>query len=606
MPASKIFISILLLSWGVLLFAQRSPDDAAWLRINKNLRTYPGHSYMNGYFFNTKFPGGVPDYTTDLSFENSSLVQFNQFGSFGLSDNGLKAAIKTDHYRFLTTYSYLNNNGYRQHSNEYWHIFNVALQAKSGPNSELTILGYFIQGQLKLPGSLTKEEFARDPWLADQRSINRDQKSIGTKGRVDIAFKTRFGKSLNNDLEISGYGKIESYIRSTREFKIVNKFGLGITAMYVNTTRFGRFNNVFSVGGNLYTQPERTEEYENFGGEKSDQIEQLKNEKSGRTGFFCSDHFEIINGKLYALATLKYDYLTYQLTEETLPSRYDKKIFQGFSPELAVTYQIKPWIAAHASYSLNFNPPDDNQLDSPFPASLYNQDLAPQKSQTFELGAASDILNGDSAGFFNRIHCEATLFNTNIENEIVPYEVYGDNFFRNAAKSHQLGFELGSRLEIIRNLNFECSYTYSHLIYKSYTTQSLEADSTGNLVDVNRDFAGNNGPGIPVNSIFLALSYEYPVVKKMNIFAKLSYQGTSGLWVDDANSNKTGAANLLDGLLGIDLKAGKFNVTASGGIDNIFDEIYVGYVTCNSADRRFYNAGAPRNYYISLILGYTF
>ena len=606
MLVKKIFISILLLSWGSLIFAQMSPGDEALINIRENYRMFPGHSYLNGYFFNTSAVGGVPDFTTDLNFEKSSLVQFNQFGSFGFFDNGLQAAIKTNKYRILTTYSYLNNNGFRQHSNEYWHIVNIAVQTKPGINSELTVLGYYIKGQLKLPGSLTKTEFEKDPYLADQRSINRDEKKVGTKGRVDVVYKTRFGNSLNNEVEVTGYGKIESYVRSTREYKIVNKYGLGLTAMYSNTSRFGRFTNTFSVGGDLFTQPERTEEYENFGGEKSDQMEQLKNEKSGRIGFFCSDNFEIINKKLFVLATCRYENLTYQLTEETLPSRYDKKIFQGFSPEVAITYQFKPWIALNASYGSGFNPPDDNQLDSPYPAYLYNQDLVPQKSRTFELGLKSDIPGRDSAKFCKSIHFEATFFNTNIENEIVSYEVYGDYFFRNAAKSHRLGIELGSRLEIIRDLKFEFTYTFAHCIYNSYTAQSLEVDSTGNLVDVDRDFAGNRGPNIPTNNIFLSLSYEYPVMKKMNIFAELRYLGTSGLWVDDANSDKTNASNVLDGLLGFDLKFEKFNIVASGGINNMFDKVYSGYVTCNSADQRFYNAGAPRNYFLSINFGYTF
>jgi outer membrane receptor protein involved in Fe transport len=113
-------------------------------------------------------------------------------------------------------------------------------------------------------------------------------------------------------------------------------------------------------------------------------------------------------------------------------------------------------------------------------------------------------------------------------------------------------------------------------------------------------------PNIPSNSLLLKLSYEYLIVKKINIFAKLNYQRISGLWVDDANSDQTDEHNLLDGLVGVDMKFGKFNLMLTGGINNIFNAVYTGYVTSNSADKRFYNAGAPTNYYLSLILGYIF
>jgi len=59
-------------------------------------------------------------------------------------------------------------------------------------------------------------------------------------------------------------------------------------------------------------------------------------------------------------------------------------------------------------------------------------------------------------------------------------------------------------------------------------------------------------------------------------------------------------------VLGVDMNFGKFNFLISGGVNNLFDEVYVGFTNTNSADLRFYEAGAPRNYYISVNLGYAF
>jgi hypothetical protein len=38
----------------------------------------------------------------------------------------------------------------------------------------------------------------------------------------------------------------------------------------------------------------------------------------------------------------------------------------------------------------------------------------------------------------------------------------------------------------------------------------------------------------------------------------------------------------------------------------MLDEVYVGFTNTNSATKRFYEAGAPRDYFINLNLGYTF
>jgi outer membrane receptor protein involved in Fe transport len=166
--------------------------------------------------------------------------------------------------------------------------------------------------------------------------------------------------------------------------------------------------------------------------------------------------------------------------------------------------------------------------------------------------------------------------------------------------------ELGAQLEIYEGLNIGVTYTWSDFKYLTYEAETIEEDSLGILVTSTKDFSGNIVPSVPINNLYLSLSYARPVGKHLNIFAKASYQGISGMWVDDENTDKTKAYNLLNGLLGIDLKFGKFNIMASGGVNNIFNEIYVGFTNTNSADKRFYEAGAPRDYYVSLNLGYTF
>ena len=143
-------------------------------------------------------PAGIVLTDKILDFSESSIALFNQFGSFGFYNNGINIAIKTDHYRLFTGYGYQNYNGFRAHSNQYSHNLNFGLEISPSSNSSLKILGSFVEGQIKLPGSLTKSEFEQDPYLADPRSIDRDDKRISTDGRVDIEYEAKFGKLLNN------------------------------------------------------------------------------------------------------------------------------------------------------------------------------------------------------------------------------------------------------------------------------------------------------------------------------------------------------------------------------------------------------------------------
>lgn len=541
-----------------------------------------------------------------LDFSESSIVLFNQVGSFGLSNNGINIAVKTDHYRFFTGYGYQNNNSYREHNNNYSHNLDIGLEITPSSNSSLKIFGSFVEGQIKLPGSLTKVEFEQDPYLADPRSINRDEKRISTDGRVDIEYEAKFGKLLNNGIEISTYGTIDFSKSATREYRIINRYGFGLSAKYMNTTRIGSRSNDFSVGGEIYTQPERTEYYDNLGGDKSDQIDQLTSEKTINTGFYLSDNFEILRDKMFISLTGRYDNVVYKLNEETVPSRSDRRTFDAITPKLALNFNLIPLITLYTSFGLGFESPADKQLDSPDPFYLYNPDLKAEKTKTFEAGIKGNLVKKDSSLFFRKFSYKASFFKTLIDNEIVPYEVFGDVFYRNATKTNRYGLEMESRLEIYKDLTFAFSYIYSHFIYDSYSAISIETDTTGNIVQVNRDFSGRKEPNVPENNLNLSLSYKHTVGKKITISGKLSHLNISGLWVNDANTDKTNSYDLLNANIGFDMKFGHIKLAGSGGINNIFDKVYASYMTTNSANKRFYNPGAPRNYFCSLNIGYLF
>ncbi|MCB2221526.1 MAG: TonB-dependent receptor [Bacteroidetes bacterium] len=553
----------------------------------------------------TNAPGGVVNFINDIGFDRSSIVQFNQMGSFGLQRHGFKSAVKTRKYRLLTTYSRQLYDGYRAHNNEDWHILNMVMETSPSENTSLKILGYFVDGTIKLPGSLTKEEFEEDPLQADQRSIDRDQKRVSTKGRLGIRYNAKFGSRLNNEIEITGYGTIKYFERTSREYRIINRYGLGFRAGYINRTKFGKHENEFSVGGDLLLQPARTEYYDNIGGIKGDQLGQLTDEKISNTGFYISENFEILDEKLFVLLTGRYDNVVYKLSEETLPSRADKRAFHAFTPKLALNYKLNPWVAVYTSYGLSFDSPAKNELESLDPGALYNSELDAQESKNFEAGIKGNRINAE-ANFLRKVLFEATFFNIMIENEIVPFEVLGDVFFRNAAKTNRTGVEFGTQIELIRNLNFMVSYTWSDFSYNSYEATTITLDSTGNFEENVEDFSGNIVPSVPKNNVYLAVSFAQRLINHIDGFAKVSYNSISGLWVDDANSDQTEAYNLMNATIGLDMTFGDFNVMFSGGLNNIFDEIYVGFTNTNSADKRFYEAGAPRNYFFSINLGYTF
>ena len=80
----------------------------------------------------------------------------------------------------------------------------------------------------------------------------------------------------------------------------------------------------------------------------------------------------------------------------------------------------------------------------------------------------------------------------------------------------------------------------------------------------------------------------------------------SGMWVDDANSDKTESYSILNAGIGFDMLFGNFNLLISGGVNNISDKVYVGFININSSNGRYYEAGEPQSFYAGINLGYSF
>ncbi len=553
----------------------------------------------------TNAPGGVVNFINDIEFTRSFGSVFNHFGSFGLIRNGLKAGIRTENYGLLTTFSNHSYTGYREHNNEHWNIINAVVETSNSGNSGLKLLFYFADGEIKLPGSLTKEEFNEDPFQADQRAIDRDLKRISTKGRLGIRYYSRFGNKLNNNFELTTYVTIKYFERTSQVYRIISRNGLGLRVKYSNESKlFGKKNEI-TIGSDILFQPARTEYYDNISGQKGDQLLQLLNEKIYNNGFYFANDFEIIRKKLNLLFTGRYDLTNFDLREETLPSRKDSRTFSAFVPKVALNYKITPIIAVYSSYSLSYDSPAKNELDSFDPSLLYNPDLEPQETRSLEAGIKGFII-GKNRDYLNRIRFETTLFYLNIDNEVVPYEVFGEVYFRNAAKTIRKGIEFGSDINIIKNLNLKVSYTLSDFVYDSYSALNISIDSTGNIIETEEDYSGNIVPSVPKNNLFMALAYTQPVTRKIDSFLKFSYSGISGLWVNDANTDKTNGYNILNSLIGLDMNFGKLNIMVSGGVSNLFDELYVGFTNTNSADSRYYEAGEPRSFFGSINVGYRF
>jgi iron complex outermembrane recepter protein len=208
--------------------------------------------------------------------------------------------------------------------------------------------------------------------------------------------------------------------------------------------------------------------------------------------------------------------------------------------------------------------------------------------------------------FFHNIYFDLTFFNTIIDDEIVPFEVYSEFYFRNSARTERRGIELGADIDIIRGLKMRFAYTWSDFVYDEYNALAIELDSLGAISTSQLDFSGNIVPSVPKHNINLSLQYEQKLTENVTGFIKGNYAHISGMYVDDENTDKINGYNLLNSTIGMDFKVSELSIILSMGLNNLLNTRYIGFININSASKRFYEGGIPRNGFASIVFRYNF
>lgn len=556
----------------------------------------------------TNAPGGVINFFTDKYFPRPFVLSDNEFGSYDLRKNGLKFGLTSNDERFMATYSYENYNGYRYHSQEYQSRFNSIYEADLNPVSTISIYGYYVNGLIKLPGSLTLKQYNENYLQANPRDASRDSKRISNKGRLGITYNTKFGKNYNNFLEVTGYGTIKDLSRTAATYRIFTRYGVGSNFRFINQSTLAGRSNEFSVGGDFYYQTGPINEFNNIGGIRGDELQAITDETISNVGFYFTEQYYLYKDYLSLLITGRYDRVNVAASNLLAGFQDTSRLFDEFTPKFAINYKFNPSMSVFGSFGWGFDTPANNELDN-FPFSsdgglkLINPDLQPQNTVSYELGYKGEIINKRS-NIFPTTFIELSIFDTKIDNAIVPFTVDGNVFFRNAAVVKRTGVEFGFNSQILSGLNLKAAYTYSNFRYGDYISRSI--DATGNIVD--EEYSGNKEPSNPDNNFSAELAYQYVYRKNYTFFAKATVQSIGSMFVDDKNLEefKTQSYTLLGSQIGTNMTFKNFSLMAFAGLGNITNEKYVAFVQVNSDRLEFYEAGIPYNFFGGINLSYVF
>jgi iron complex outermembrane recepter protein len=272
------------------------------------------------------------------------------------------------------------------------------------------------------------------------------------------------------------------------------------------------------------------------------------------------------------------------------------------TPKLGATWLLNATSSVYANVGGGVEIPAGNETD-PVPGqppALLNPLLDPIRSTTFEVGYKA------MAGSLDRLPVQlgvdVALYNTNVRNEIIPYN--GGRYYQTAGKARRSGAELGLTADTRSGVFGTLALTLSRNRYEEYVVDSALVGRPG----FTADYGGNKIVGIPDALALVELGTTVPGLRSLRLRAGLEHSGK--YFADDANLVTVPGYTLLN--LTAELRqplltAGGWGVRGFVTVQNVTDRVYMGSAFLNP-DRvngvpAVYEPGMPRTVLVSFTAG---
>ena len=448
------------------------------------------------------------------------------------------------------------------------------------------------------PGALTKAQFEADPRRADSLSRVRRARKEVQQIQIGVSARRPFVRSGSEagELQAQVYGGTRG-LYNPLTFAVVDVdrtlFGAGARA----TVPFQLgISHRLSIGVDAQRQDDdrrnwaacngitaTTAACPSPGSEKG--ILQL-NQREIVSGYgpYLRDEVRL-GGRVRVSAGVRADYVTFEVRDAFLSDNRDDsgdRTLHAVSPLGGIVVRVGPVAALYANIASAFETPTTTELgNQPNGNAGLNRDLKPQYSRTYE---------GGVKGVVSRVQYDAAVFTTDVRDELISFEVpgvAGRTYFRNAGRTRRQGAELEASMDL-SGIELTASYTYSRFRFREFIVGTAQ-------------YGGNAIPGIPVHQAQGSATWRHS-----NAFATIEAMAKSKVYVNDANSASAASFSVMNARIGGVAMLGRPWLSPVLGVQNLFDEKYVGSVAVNAAGpsiaaSKFYEPAPGRTW----IVGFT-
>jgi iron complex outermembrane receptor protein len=511
-------------------------------------------------------------------------------GSYGLFHENLALQNHTGNNQLNIGEAYQTAAGYRQNSNMYRTFLQADDKLDVSQKDQLKVLGFYSIFSYETPGGLTLSQYEADPQLA---RLPTKTLPGALEQHAGIDQKMLYGGVVNEWHITNQIRNVTTIFGSYVDF--VNPFITDYENRYEKTYGLRSYFELsgradvdvkWKVNAGLEWQ-QTNSNINNYGNDMGVRdTAQTLDKINTNQHFVFARYVADINKRWHLEAAMSLNFYDYKF-KNVFPNDEQDFTNRSFTPQLmpriALSYQITNDFIWRASVSRGYSTPQTAEI-RPTDHTI-NPNLQAEDGWNYETGFR--LRNQDESMFL-----DASVFYYHINNAIVPQQnADGTTYYINTGSTDQPGFELNftdwlirrNNTDFIRGLQFNLAITLDKFTFSDYQENGV-------------NYSGNHLTGVPEQVVVGSLQVRLPA--SLYLFGQYNY--TSKLPLNDANTAYAGAYNLVEMKAGWEHIFGKTRLSVYAGADNLLNEKYSLGDDLNAAGGRYYNAAAPRNYYVGV------
>ena len=520
--------------------------------------------------------GGVVNIITEEGQPGGSAEYRETVGSYGLFREHAKVGGEDGNLNYFISGFRTDQSGYRQNSNFSSTGFSSKFRLTVDDRTTLTTVLGFDRNDEHSPGPLTQARFDQDPTQADPTFLANGVRAVTEELRLGVIYQRQILD--HSSLELTGY-------YNPRHLGPFKQIGVRIPQDFMNRGASGQFllgeplfklNNRLTIGADFQDTPITTGVFNaNTGAALAD-----TEEHATTFGAYVLEELSLLPSLVLSGAG-RLDWIHFTSEDLTKARGQAGRLYQKFTPRVAMTYSPLQSLSTYASFSKGFEAPIIGELRTlPSGAYGFNSGLDPQTSNNYEVGARGAVL-GD------RLNFEIALFRQDVHNLISPVGLFPNNSFQNVGQVRQYGLEFGGRLRIARGLTAGVTYTYSDFTFQDFTS--------GTTV-----YTGKKLPGVPDHMWTGELRYRHP----SGVHAAADVQAASPIYADNANDFSVPRYTVFNASVGYDYERASLHLEPFFIVKNLTNQKYSEFALINDTAGRFYNPLPGTTVYGGLKVGY--